>query len=312
MIQAKVKWFNKQKGFGIAELTESNQEIFIHYSNLILMNDNIRGYLVENEMILLENIKKDDKNRYVVDKIKPLDNLFICEKENNHYHQTNDKNKINKNKIKRNTQDFKPNYDNPDMKILVSTNTHNYDKDLSSRDIVLIPNLFIESQNIIYDKLLNELNNINDDKLWKSWHENNHLIADDHLGWKKHSSTFNMIISKIEEYFNMDIKATRLNWYKDTSDWKPFHHDAAAVKKDKAKTQNFTIGVSFGYEREICFEHAKNKNKVSFLLSNGMTYGFSRNINVEWRHGILPIHPDNYKKQGRISIIAWGKVNLID
>ena len=33
----------------------------------------------------------------------------------------------------------------------------------------------------------------------------------------------------------MDIKATRFNWYKDNQQWKPYHHDAAAVKPDKAQ-----------------------------------------------------------------------------
>ena len=41
---------------------------------------------------------------------------------------------------------------------------------------------------------------------------------------------------KVLGYFGMDIKATRFNWFRDCSEWKPFHHDAAAVKPDKAKT----------------------------------------------------------------------------
>ena len=108
----------------------------------------------------------------------------------------------------------------------------------------------------------------------------------------------------------MDIKATRVNWYKNTKDWKPFHHDAAAVKKDKAKTQNFTVGISFGYEREICFEHAKNRNRVSFSMSNGSVYAFTRDINIEWRHGILPVPEEEFCNEGTSSIIAWGKVNI--
>ena len=46
-------------------------------------------------------------------------------------------------------------------------------------------------------------------------------------------------------------QATRFNWYRNTSEWKPFHHDAAAMKPDKARTQNFTVAVSFGCERWI-------------------------------------------------------------
>ena len=49
----------------------------------------------------------------------------------------------------------------------------------------------------------------------------------------------------------MDIKATRLNYYKDSNDWKPYHHDAAAVKKDKALTQNFTVELILGYKNSF-------------------------------------------------------------
>ena len=40
-------------------------------------------------------------------------------------------------------------------------------------------------------------------------------------------------------YFDMDVNATRLNWYRDSSEWKPFHNDAAAMKEIFARTQNF-------------------------------------------------------------------------
>ena len=57
------------------------------------------------------------------------------------------------------------------------------------------------------------------------------MIADDKQGnWKKRCPTFLKVVKKMTEYFNMDVKATRFNWYKDSSQWKPFHHDAAAVK----------------------------------------------------------------------------------
>ena len=28
----------------------------------------------------------------------------------------------------------------------------------------------------------------------------------------------------------MTVEATRFNWYTDSSNWKPYHHDAAAIK----------------------------------------------------------------------------------
>ena len=38
---------------------------------------------------------------------------------------------------------------------------------------------------------------------------------------------------------------------------------------------------------------------------------FSKDINIEWRRGIPQIPPEKYKNEGRISIIAWGKINMI-
>ena len=57
--------------------------------------------------------------------------------------------------------------------------------------------------------------------------------ADDGTNWKKACPTFNMVLEKIVDFFKMDVKATRFNWYRDSNDWKPYHHDAAAVKPDK-------------------------------------------------------------------------------
>ena len=71
-------------------------------------------------------------------------------------------------------------------------------------------------------------------------------------------------------YFDMDVKATRLNWYRDSTEWKPFHHDAAAMKEKFARTQNFTLGVSFGAERDAAFEHAQVRFLIRYYISKGL------------------------------------------
>jgi hypothetical protein len=110
----------------------------------------------------------------------------------------------------------------------------------------------------------------------------------------------------------MDIKATRFNLYRDDVEWKPFHHDASAVDPEKAKIQNFTVGVSFGATRDIAFEDAMeevgHRRVISIPLVNGMTYCFSRDINTNWRHGVPQLPPSLEGKYGRISIIAWGSI----
>ena len=95
-----------------------------------------------------------------------------------------------------------------------------------------------------------------------------------------------MIIKKLTDYFQMDVKATRFNWYKNSGEWKPYHHDAAAFKPHMAKKQNFTAGVSFGLERDASFQHATTFTKINIPLLNGHTYCFSKSVNCEWKHGI--------------------------
>merc|ERR1712137_1134769 len=88
---------------------------------------------------------------------------------------------------------------------------------------------------------------------WISWHEGAHLICKNPKG----SKTFTMVIDRLCEYFNITKQSigVRFNWYADSSDWKPFHHDSA-FNAQRAKTQNITVGVSFGATRELAFIRA--------------------------------------------------------
>ena len=208
-------------------------------------------------------------------------------------------------KKKRNTQDFSPDHSLPDMRVLCDMVVNNALIIPAPRDVILYPALFSPSEDL-YNKLLSDMKGY--EKSWKLWHGDSHLIADDKSGWK--SETFNYIISKIANYFNMDIKATRFNWYENDEEWKPYHHDAAAIKPDKARTQNFTVGLSLGATRDIAFQHAKTNSTIFFPLQDAMTYAFARDTNIIWRHGVPQIPPHQQKNQGRISIIAWGKVYI--
>lgn len=208
---------------------------------------------------------------------------------------------------KRNTESFNPTQDPVDVRIWYDLGKEKICNDVMPRDIILVPQLFSDfSKNEIYNKLVNEIEacGIPENELLKLWHGDTHLIADDHLGWKSKCPTFKMVIDRIKNFFDMDIKATRFNWYKNTEQWKPYHHDAAAVKKDKMNTQNFTVGVSFGVTREVAFEHAKTKTVISIPQPDNCIYAFSKDTNVIWRHGILQDIPN--RDEGRISIIAWG------
>jgi hypothetical protein len=62
-----------------------------------------------------------------------------------------------------------------------------------------------------------------------------------HLG----KSPPHCFVSFVALYFDVDVYASRLNFYGDERAWKPFHHDSHAYVGEK-KREDFTMGVSFG------------------------------------------------------------------
>eukprot|EP00916_Digyalum_oweni_P025465 GHVL01041940.1.p1 GENE.GHVL01041940.1~~GHVL01041940.1.p1 ORF type:complete len:163 (+),score=24.26 GHVL01041940.1:368-856(+) len=103
-------------------------------------------------------------------------------------------------------------------------------------------------------------------------------------------------------HFEIDIVATRLNYYKDSTDWKPFHHDkhydsASGMRED------LTVGASFGASRALQFLHVASGTTFNFPQNNGDIFAFNSDVNRAFQHGvprcIKPVGP-------RISIIVWG------
>uniref|UniRef100_A0A6C0LCM3 C3H1-type domain-containing protein n=1 Tax=viral metagenome TaxID=1070528 RepID=A0A6C0LCM3_9ZZZZ len=183
-----------------------------------------------------------------------------------------------------------------------------------SNEVSINNNIFYDKN--LYKSLLSEI----DDKVYKPWNGDTHLIADDshNIDWKSRSPTFDKIVKQLCSYFCMTPSVTRLNFYKE-SYWKPYHHDASALKQDKEKTQNITVGVSFGETRDFSFESThKNINdriRLNFPLDNGTVYSFGNKVNIDFRHGIPPLKNNkntNNSYNGRFSIIIWGYSTLLD
>jgi len=216
---------------------------------------------------------------------------------------------------RKNTVNFDPSHEPPQMRIIAAEpGLKKYNRRYQTRDVVMASDIFCQSDDLtIYNKLLDEIEHSGVDiqRLWQLWHGDSHVIADDHLGqWKEKCPTFSWVVERMASYFDMDVKATRLNWYRDSSEWKPFHHDAAAMKEKFARSQNFTLAVSFGAERDAAFEHAQTKTIISMPQPNGSVYTFGRDVNIIWRHGIPQLPPEKQSDEGRISIIAWGWIDM--
>jgi len=136
------------------------------------------------------------------------------------------------------------------------------------------------------------------------------------VNWSKHfkhenpefSPTFKEIIKKLSEYFDVEVYATRLNFYPDNTSWKPFHHDSHAYE-GREQREDFTMGVSFGDSRELVFLHPPSGNTFNFSQKNGDIFSFNSKVNKQFQHGV----PKTTKHVGpRFSIIAWGRRRSIN
>jgi hypothetical protein len=128
--------------------------------------------------------------------------------------------------------------------------------------------------------------------------------------WSKHfkhenpdiSPTFVQVLVQMAEYFDVDIYASRLNYYGDENAWKPFHQDSHSTVGE-GKREDFTMGVSFGESRLLTFLHPNSGQTFNFPQNNGDVFAFTSVANKKFQHGVP-------KPKGmcgpRISLIAWG------
>ena len=141
---------------------------------------------------------------------------------------------------------------------------------------------------------------------WISWHEGAHLISKN----PTESRTFNMIIDRLCEYFNIKKQSigTRFNWYRDSSDWKPFHHDSAAFNPQRSLAPVPALPSPFD-SRCPQLWMTENPRKHDVLCGRGGATN-SHTGNVEYR-SLVQGHQDGYlhaakseKKEIARSIVA--------
>jgi len=121
------------------------------------------------------------------------------------------------------------------------------------------------------------------------------------------SRAFQSVLQRLSDYFDLEVYASRLNFYRCGSDWKPYHHDSHAYSKDRGHVQkeDFTVGASFGASRELAFKHKPSGSVFSFPQQSGDIFAFNSLVNERFKHGVPKVDKD--KAGPRISVIAWGK-----
>ena len=91
-----------------------------------------------------------------------------------------------------------------------------------------------------------------------------------------------------------------------------FELDNSAFNKQRAKTQNITVGVSFGACRELAFLKTKGAEdqgddcRIYFPQPNNGCFTFGRDVNINFKHGINALPESEHDGKGRISILLWG------
>lgn len=137
--------------------------------------------------------------------------------------------------------------------------------------------------------------------------------GDGMVSWSKHmkhedpsfSPTFQSIAATLAAYFDVEVFASRLNYYRDGTDWKCFHKDSHAYAgANRAVKEDFTIGVSLGATRALTFLHEESDTKFGFPQKNGDVFAFSSEVNEAFMHGV-PKASANVGE--RFSVICWGK-----
>jgi hypothetical protein len=197
----------------------------------------------------------------------------------------------------------------PSMRVIAVPAGAKYERPVKHDDVIIVPEFFCAEDDWgIYYQLIKEMRQVQaagtPKAEWMSWHEGAHLLSKNPEG----SATYQKVLDRMCTYFHIAKRnrGTRFNWYRDGSDWKPFHHDSAAFNPVRAKDQNCTIGISFGAPRELAFRHAKTGELIYFPQKNGMLFYFGQDANIIWQHGINALPEAEQDGKGRISIILWG------
>lgn len=201
----------------------------------------------------------------------------------------------------------------PSMRIIVAPPGTEYHAPVSHDDVVIVPNALCQEDDwTLYYQMIKEMRELQAEgqrrSEWVSWHEGAHLISQNPAG----SRTYQDVLERVRRQFDIAPGhcGTRFNWYRDGSDWKPFHHDSAAFNAQRASEQNCTVGVSFGAGRELAFRHARTGELIYFPQRNGMLFFFGRDVNIRWQHGLNALPAEQQGSEGRVSVIVWGLCTL--
>mmetsp|Transcript_57286 Transcript_57286/g.102981 ORF Transcript_57286/g.102981 Transcript_57286/m.102981 type:complete len:245 (-) Transcript_57286:44-778(-) len=152
---------------------------------------------------------------------------------------------------------------------------------------------------------------VTEGKDFSDWHGSRHLGLHFETAERRDQADLPprlALVKKMEEAFGIKASAVRLNLYRSSRDYKPFHYDRG---KDSEGVPQMTVGASFGAVRELTMLHAKSGVTVSYPQRNGDVFAFTAEINEVFMHGVPRVMPGSPAAQEpeespRMSLIIWG------
>ena len=152
----------------------------------------------------------------------------------------------------------------------------------------MVPQLVCDQDDLsLYQQLVAEIQAIGRDNLLVEWHGDTHLIANDKIGGSgrtkcQHLSILWIVCNNILIW----TSNTRFNWYRDSKDWKPYHR-RTLLKAHLHKHKIALLRLVWD-KKGVRFSTCYDWTVVSCPQPNGCAYAFGRDVNLEWRHGVLP------------------------
>lgn len=150
-------------------------------------------------------------------------------------------------------------------------------------------------------------------KEFSDWHGGRHLGCQFEGEGARHNSedepsALRATVAMLEAAFGIRASASRLNLYRDSSDWKPLHRDRG---RDEQGVPQVTVGASFGATRELTMVHVRSGVSATFPQGNGDVFAFTPELNGLFTHGVPKIGfgspSEGPEGQGeRLSLILWG------
>eukprot|EP00913_Durusdinium_trenchii_P031445 g29440.t1 len=199
----------------------------------------------------------------------------------------------------------------PSMRVITVHASQRYTAPVKHDDVIIVPEFFCgEDDWDIYYTLIKEMRQSQANGDWKaewvSWHEGAHLLSQNPSA----SDTYNEVIDSLCQYFSATDpnRGTRFNWYRDGSDWKPFHHDSAAFNEQRAANQNCTIGISFGSTRDVSVSTAGPPDSASTAggLGTALDAAVAVAAAVDDANGlgrVLKVEPANREAKQRSEVL---------